>query len=424
MASILITAITAWIALRIAWSIVHPIERVATAADALSKGDFNGSDLSAMAKRQDELGRVSASFTNLHQTIDSLSEELGAVQGAIRDGENEIRTRTDLFEGRWLELAKDMNSALDRFNEVSEGRQEAERVVQESQRRSLLGRMAGGMAHDFNNLLAVMIGFSEIAEETCSDPEPLREIRKAGMKARDLVARLMAVGRKSELDLSVMSFETLLSEAEQSIRSILPETIGLDFTVQQDSWINTDETSFNQILLNLVVNARDAMPDGGKLTVESGLFRNPGVKTSLGESTNEGEYWYIRIGDEGTGIPEETRKRIFEPFYTTKSVDKGTGLGLAMVYGLMQQFGGWVDVDSEVGKGSSFFLFFPVVEAPEGAEVAKEEEQSVSESGEKAGVTGLNVFLAEDNPALRRMIVKGLEKMGAMRWASITDQTW
>ncbi|MEO0414718.1 MAG: ATP-binding protein, partial [Verrucomicrobiota bacterium] len=406
--SIFLVLLTTAIAVFTAYSILSPVSKLTTAASELSAGNLDQA-VTEGASRRDEYGKVFQAFDQLRTDMNDLSSEIGGVQSAILNGQPHVRTRSENLRGRWGQLAGQMNQTLLQYQNVNDELLENERVLQESQRRSLLGRMAGGMAHDFNNMLAVMIGFAELAEEDAPNPEPLQEIRRAGLKARDLVERLMAVGRKNELNLEVFNLADLVRESEESVLSILPPNVDLLLELEGDHFIRTDETSFSQILLNLCINGRDAMEDGGAIRISTGSFTNDGHHVTLqGDATTAGDYWYLEVADQGTGIPDESLRQIFEPFYTTKKVTDGTGLGLAMVYSLMQQAGGWVDVITQVGMGSAFRLFFPVAD---GTQVRK---AGVKEDGKFEHIpSGVHsILLVEDDASMLQLIDEGLRKLG------------
>ncbi len=409
---ILITvSMTTWISL----SVTKPMARIAKAAEAMSEGRMSDVEIGKDIKRKDEIGEVSRAFDQLRSNMDAFGEEIEGVQASILKGSPHVEARKERFQGRWGTLVGDMNRALDQFKSVNTSKLEAERVAQESQRRSLVGKMAGGMAHDFNNLLAVIIGFAEIAESDAvgENKKPLREILTAGQKARDLVSRIMAIGRQSELNIQTHRLHGMITADEESLRSILPSNIDLSYRIDERACIMTDSTSFSQIILNLVVNARDAMPDGGQLTLMSkGVEVTEVCKTILEDDVNPGQYWCLAVMDQGTGIPEEQHAKIFEPFYTTKQVTEGTGLGLAMVYSIMLELGGWVDVHSEMGQGSSFLLYFPVGDAENIAEKKQVVHHTTKEADEDNDKASLRILLVDDEHQVRQFTKAALRKLG------------
>ncbi|MEO0415887.1 MAG: ATP-binding protein, partial [Verrucomicrobiota bacterium] len=342
--SVAFVLVTLLLATLISRSIVRPMSNISKAAVAMSEGRIHDVSIESEIKRKDEIGEVSRAFDQLRRNINSFDEEIAGVQRSILRGEPHSTSNNDKFKGSWRALVDNMSLALQQFNSLNNEKLETERVLQESQRRNLVGKMAGGMAHDFNNLLAVIIGFAEIAKDDAKDKKPLLEILSAGNKAKDLVSRIMAVGRKSQLNIQTHCLSKMVSESEESIRSLIPSNIELSINLPEQAAILSDATSFSQILLNLVVNARDAMPNGGELSIAAKQFHFTETgQTLLDDETQPGPYWCLGIRDQGCGIDQEVARKIFEPFYTTKEVTDGTGLGLAMVYSIIQEHGGWVD---------------------------------------------------------------------------------
>lgn len=390
-------------------SIVKPLSTLAEAASDLAKGKIRLSEIPTKSKRKDEIGEVAQAFEDLQHNMDALSDELRDVQHAILNNSQLARTRSERFEGTWGEIADDMNLALEHVNTVNNEKLAAEHILHESQRRSLVGKMAGGMAHDFNNLLSVIVGFTEIARTSeKTDHSSLNEIDKAGQKAKDLVARIMAIGRKSELSMQNLNLHQLVSESESAIKAILPSNMNLTLDLVDDSMISADPTSFSQIILNLAVNARDAMKgNGGTLSIKCSEYFNHEIKeTSVGDTIVPGKYWCLEIADQGCGIPEQSIRKVFEPFYTTKKVTEGTGLGLAMVHSLILQSGATLDLKSVENKGTTFYLNFPEVEA----KVVNKKQSVPNES--KPHSEGINILLVDDEISVRKFMKIALNKLG------------
>ncbi len=250
---------------------------------------------------------------------------------------------------------------------------ELQQQLFQSQKMESIGRLAGGVAHDFNNILQAIMGFSEIlaADIPAADPrhEDVMEIRRATDRAVSLTRQLLTFSRKKVLTAADLDLNTLVG----NMGNMLQRLIGENFRLQCDfdsalAFVHGDAGQIEQVILNLVVNARDAMPGGGTIAIET---RAREVTSS--EAVRRGAPWRagrvvcLSVKDTGTGIPPEFLPRLFEPFFTTKEKGKGTGLGLSTVYGIAQQHGGWVDVASEVGRGSTFTIYLPV-SSPEPAE--------------------------------------------------------
>ena len=282
-----------------------------------------------------------------------------------------------------------------------------EEQLRQAQKMESLGRLAGGVAHDFNNLLTVIRGYAELSLPSKTGDGELRrkilEIMKSSDRAQALVSQLLAFSRKQILKPSVLDLNQVVVE----ISEVLPRLIGEDVRVEVCRGeglrrIKADANQMQQVLLNLAVNARDAMPKGGTLRFETANASFPAG--SKFERPLDGVL--LKVSDTGSGIAPEYRNRIFEPFFTTKERGKGTGLGLAMVYGTVSQSGGSIEVDSEVGKGTTFRIYFPATE--EQAAPAAQKETRPSSAGKVSGT----ILLVEDEPSLREMISGYLRQTG------------
>jgi PAS domain S-box-containing protein len=233
----------------------------------------------------------------------------------------------------------------------------AEEQLRQAQRLESVGRLAGGVAHDFNNLLTVILSCTEQLESDLrssgtANLEDVEEVREAGARAGDLTGQLLAFSRRQVLTPQALSLDEVLASSEKLLRRVLGEDIALVVRPGSAPWaIFADRGQLDQIFVNLAVNARDAMPDGGTLTVETA--------TEPAGGKGPGEWVCLRVTDSGTGMSPEVRERLFEPFFTTKPVGKGTGLGLATVHGIVSQSGGVIRVDSALGRGTTFEVCFP-----------------------------------------------------------------
>jgi two-component system cell cycle sensor histidine kinase/response regulator CckA len=251
--------------------------------------------------------------------------------------------------------------------ETTELRQLQEQFAQ-SQKMMAVGQLAGGVAHDFNNVLQAILGHADLLlmNHKPSDPSfnDIMQIKQNGNRAASLVRQLLAFSRKQTLRPQVIQLGDVLSDLSMLLRRSLGERVGLDVIHGRDLWpIRADVTQLEQVILNLAVNARDAMPDGGKLTIRTANV--PASEIARYQSRHHpvdmpaSDSVLIEVTDTGTGIPEDIRQKIFDPFFSTKDVGKGTGLGLSTVYGIVKQSGGYVFVDSTVGRGTTFRIFLP-----------------------------------------------------------------
>ncbi len=279
-------------------------------------------------------------------------------------------------------------------------RRRMENQLQQAQKMDAIGRLAGGVAHDFNNLLMVISSYAELMLDSLTPQHPLRhnvdEIQKASRRAADLTRQLLAFGRKQIQTLQVLDLNLLIADFNKMLPRLIGEDIELVFVPGEKlGRIKGDPVQIEQILMNLVANARDAMPKGGKLVIETASARLDDAYVQEHSIVPPGDYVLLTVGDSGLGIEPEHMPHIFEPFYTTKEEGKGTGLGLATVYGIVKQNSGFIWVYSEPGMGTTFKIYFPR------ARQAKLALQSTpSTEGCPRGCETL--LLAEDEPAIRQ----------------------
>jgi PAS domain S-box-containing protein len=250
------------------------------------------------------------------------------------------------------------------ITEMRRLRQELDRAY----RLDSIGRLAGGIAHDFNNVLTAVIGYAELARGRVQDETILHYldgILKAAERAADLNKQLLAYARRQVIQPAPMDLGAWLQGTLDILRRVLPESVRLRTEIEPNLWqVNADSNLLMQIVLNLVVNARDAMPNGGVITLR---VHNKTLRRTRTPNVPNGRYVLLEVEDTGTGIPPEVLPHIFEPFYTTKPFGQGTGMGLAAVQGAVQQLGGYIEVRTEVGKGTRFSVYFPRIEPPKTA---------------------------------------------------------
>jgi two-component system, cell cycle sensor histidine kinase and response regulator CckA len=257
--------------------------------------------------------------------------------------------------------------------DISERKQaEAERAqleaqLRQSQKMEAVGRLAGGVAHDFNNLLTAILGYAEMGMEQCEAGSPLRseleEISKAGKRAAGLTRQLLAFSRKQVIAPVVLDLNELMMQSRKMLERLISEDVELVFLPKPAvSRIKADPGQIEQIIVNLAANARDAMPGGGTLTFETANVTLTEEYARAHSEAQPGQWVMLAASDNGQGMTETVRQHLFEPFFTTKEMGKGTGLGLATVYGIVKQNGGFINVYSELGVGTTFKIFFPPVE--------------------------------------------------------------
>jgi two-component system cell cycle sensor histidine kinase/response regulator CckA len=290
------------------------------------------------------------------------------------------------------------------------GRKKMEEHLRLSQRMEAIGKLAGGVAHDFNNLLAVILGCSDVALDALPPDHPavkkIEMIRKAGTSGADLTRQLLAFSRQQMLKPQVLDLKGLIERTQGLLHRLIGENIECKVSMEPSlGRIKSDPGQIEQVLLNLAVNARDAMPNGGRLTIEA---RNVELDESYKQEHQQvvpGRYVMVAVADTGCGMDRETQARIFDPFFTTKELGKGTGLGLATVYGIVKQSGGYIWVYSERGSGTVFKVYLPRIEESLEPGKQRESDETVSQGSE-------TVLFAEDSDSLREMAREYLECLG------------
>jgi two-component system, cell cycle sensor histidine kinase and response regulator CckA len=297
-----------------------------------------------------------------------------------------IGTHTDITERRRMELQ-----------------------LRHGQKMEAVGQLAGGIAHDFNNLLQAILGYTEILLDTSPPDLPARaelgEIQRSANRAAELTQQLLAFSRRQVLEPRPIDLNLVVNDTLRMVRRVIGEYIRLEFVPGQAlATVLADPGRIEQVLMNLCMNARDAMPDGGRLLVETANVALSERETPIPESGEAGGYVVLAVTDTGTGMTPETVSHLFEPFFTTKAVGKGTGLGLATAYGIVQQHGGHIGVHSEPGEGSVFKVYLPTVA---GAPV-----DAKPKGGIPAPCGQGTILLAEDEPLVRALTTRMLKGAG------------
>jgi PAS domain S-box-containing protein len=281
-------------------------------------------------------------------------------------------------------------------------------AFEQAQKLESVGRLAGGVAHDFNNVLTVILGNLELALLTVSEDgplaEPLREAREAAKGAASVTRQLLAFSRKSVIEPQAIDLAQALERLGKMLRRLIGEDVSLRVEPGDGARAWVDPGQLEQILINLVVNARDAMPRGGDLVIRTATERVRAGDPRLLPGTSPGEFAVLTVTDTGCGMTEEVRQHVFEPFFTTKEKGKGTGLGLATVYGAVRQNRGFIEVESEVGRGSTFRIYLPRSDARGPA--ANDPGVQPLRGGHET------ILLVEDEPAVRRLAARALEEAG------------
>jgi len=372
---------------------------------------FGWSADEAMGKHPFELivppemqAHVSGIWSNLREGDESSGDSTGPA--ICKDG---TKIFCEWFSTPLRDATGAMTGLLTLVHDVT-GKAKLERQLQTAQRMESVGTLAGGIAHDFNNALTGIIGYGELLRgKVAGDQGALQDLdvmMKAADRASTLTRHLLTYARRQVIDPVNLSLNTLTADLMKLISKVAGEHIEVRTFLSKDlPTIRADRGQIEQVLMNLCLNARDAMPEGGQLLVETEevyldeeyVKHNPYIKV--------GRYLLLKVSDTGIGMDEKTRERVFEPFFTTKGPDKGTGLGLAMVYGIVKQHDGYIHVYSELGKGTTFKVYFPAVEALPDAVVETRREETVRGGTE-------TILLAEDEESVRRLAERALQDLG------------
>jgi two-component system NtrC family sensor kinase len=366
--------------------------------------DYSWDKMNAKLGVSDRLVILKKPFDNVEvlQLAQALTEKWQLHQRA------ELKTKE--LEAMVAARTHELQTAYEQLKAEMAERAKTEEALRQSQKMDSLGQLAGGIAHDFNNLLTVIRGYVEclIAEgqQVPATLEVLQEIDGAAKRAAKLTSQMLLFSRKKRMELQPLDLNQLLAQFGKMLRQIIGEDIALEFKCDgRPLVINADPVMIEQVVLNLAVNARDAMPRGGQFRLHTD---NPEITEEDPQhkaGSRPRQFARISVSDTGGGIAPEVMPHIFEPFYTTKDVGKGTGLGLATVYGIVKQHQGWIEVDSEPGLGTNFRIFLPLV--PCGVKPG-----IVSSSSSDAMGGNETILLVEDEMSLRQLALKVLRRHG------------
>jgi two-component system cell cycle sensor histidine kinase/response regulator CckA len=287
-------------------------------------------------------------------------------------------------------------------------RQQLEQQLRQAQKMDAVGQLAGGVAHDFNNLLTVILGTCELLLEGMSQDDPrqddILEIQKAGASATALTRQLLAFSRKQMIEPAVLDLNSVIADVGRMLKRVIGEDVELELRLHPGlELVKADRGQIEQILMNLALNARDAMAMGGRIIIETGSVVLDDTFTRTHQGAAPGRHVTIAVIDTGTGMTPEVQARLFEPFFTTKPTGKGTGLGLASVYGIVKQNSGSIWVDSDTGKGTTVTVFWPAT---------GESASAVERPSERRTTGSETILIVEDNPALLRLASRTLVQCG------------
>ena len=383
-------------------SITNPLQSLTTVASAITAGDYSRT---ADTNRKDELGDLASAFNGMVSQLREAQLEL----------EQKVRKRTAELEAanKQLELLSQTN--LQKRTEAEFEKTQAmdalrltEEQLQQAQKLEAVGRLAGGVAHDFNNLLTAILGYSELSLKRLPANDPIKQniegIKEAGERAASLVRQLLAFSRKQVLQPKTLDLNSVISNLQKMLPRMIGEDIELRTQLQRDlGKVKADPTQIEQVIMNLVVNARDALPTGGNVTIETANVYLDEAYVRDHVAVTPGNYVMLAVSDNGNGMDVETQRQMFEPFFTTKEMGKGTGLGLSMVYGIVKQSGGNIWVYSEPGLGTTFKIYLPTVEG----EVEKEATTKYYSSP-----VNETLMLVEDDDGVRELLLSVLQEEG------------
>jgi PAS domain S-box-containing protein len=361
--------------------------------------------------REEVLGRPSAEFgwiePETRQLIQEEMREHGRISGLeVKCRAKDGRKLVMLYHGELIHTGDNLCLLSIALDITDHRRLEAQ--FRQAQKMESIGRLAGGVAHDFNNMLAVIMGFAELSKASMPRDGQLRknldQIFKAAKNSIELTRQLLTFSRKEIISPRAVNMNELIHETEKNLLRLIGEDIRLSFNPSEVIWTtNLDPFQLDQILINLAVNARDAMPNGGELRIGTENLKMDEAACQYKIDATPGEYVRLSFSDSGTGMDKRTMENIFEPFFSTKEPGKGTGLGLATVYGIVTQNGGFIDVQSKVGRGTTFHIYFPRLMG---------EADNPRESDLSALKGSGTVLLVEDEEIVRHMATKILKKIG------------
>ncbi|MCU1233195.1 MAG: hybrid sensor histidine kinase/response regulator [Candidatus Solibacter sp.] len=387
--------------------IVHRVEDVTEFVRLRQRGNERDQITDALRTRA---GQMEAEVFQRSQELSDANRRLQSVNqglGRLYDQVAALMTEVDsTLPSDSEQAAPTPERMVERVGQLIAARNDLEERLRQSQKMEAVGRLAGGIAHDFNNLLTVIAGYASFAQEDLTDEcalESLQEIENAAARAAALTRQLLAFSRKQVLLPRVLDCNAVVADIEGLLRRLISENISLVTVLGSGTGkIRADRGQIEQVILNLVVNARDAMPEGGKLIIETGVvqLQSDGEVQSL----PKGAYAVISVIDTGHGIDAATAERIFEPFFTTKELGKGTGLGLATVHGIVQQSGGAITVESLSGEGATFRVYLPAVQG----ECEPEPQPAAVPAKPSRGA----VLLVEDETPLRKWVARVLTRAG------------
>jgi signal transduction histidine kinase/galactitol-specific phosphotransferase system IIB component len=391
------------------------------AGQALYNLEINDLLRDEISERKQVEENLEAALTDLQNMQEELITANEALSQEIRDrqkAEDALKKAYDDLELRVEQRTAELRSSnlllQSEINERRRAEEEKEKMfaqLLQSQKMESVGLLAGGIAHDFNNILTTILGYSELSIITMSKDDPLRPqmeaIHAAGEQASELTRQLLAFSRKQMMETKIINLNTLITNMTKMLSRLIGENIELQLSLkEQIGNIKADPGQIEQVLMNMAVNSRDAMPHGGLLSIRTAdVFFNE-EEAAKHTGMGPGAYVVLSVEDTGEGMTEEVQKEIFEPFFTTKARGKGTGLGLATVYGIVKQHNSYINFNSEQGQGTIFSIYFPLTE-----EGVPERELALLKPDTLRRATE-TVLVADDNASIRSFVTDTLTPLG------------
>jgi signal transduction histidine kinase len=392
--ALLLTILAVLLAYAISNRMAGAVHALAAQAAALGQGE-------TVAERQLPVREVNA----VGQVLADASQKLHERERERDTAERELRTLSETLEQRVQERTHELAAEMKR-------RSATEEALRQAQKMEAIGQLTGGIAHDFNNMLAIIIGSLDLAARRLARGDHaiekyLASAQEGARRAASLIQQLLAFSRQQPLAPTTLDINRLISDVSELFRRSLGEPIKLNTVLAGELWpIHADRNQLENAILNLAVNARDAMPDGGELTVETANVRLQEAQAAQA-GVSAGEYVLIVIRDTGAGMPPEVIEKAFDPFFTTKKSGAGTGLGLSQVYGFVRQSGGCVQIESGIGRGTSVRIYLPRYCGPEAPRPAESDATPIP-----TGDSNLTVLVVEDEDGVRTHAVSALRELG------------
>ena len=374
--------------------------------------DYSWDDMVEKLGHSDRLVILKKPFDNVEvqQLANALTQKWRLLQQSkvrLEDLEKSVSVRTEQLQA----TNEQLQAEIAERKQVESALRQSQEAIMQQERLAAVGQLSAGVAHDFNNILCIILGYSSMLLDNSDDLGPkkveaLKQISTAAQRAAHLTRQLLTFSRKQVMQPQTLEFNEVIGNVSRMLQRLVGEDIGVQFHFSaKPVYIHADLGMIEQIVMNLVVNARDAMVGGGKLILSASAVEIDAADRQHHPESRPGQFACLSVSDTGCGIPAEHLLRIFEPFFTTKAVGKGTGLGLATVYGIVKQHEGWIEVASEVGKGATFKVFLPRSAKPADAPT-ETTFHSVKRWGDE------KILLVEDEAALRGLASKLLQKEG------------